>query len=147
MSEDIVIPKLPKCVICNHADRFAIQKMIDDGATSREIMKKFNINSHSIKNHINKEHRANLLNFGQIDYVMRKKNIDVALTLVEFIEKWKSGMESRVEPIKDSDAIHALELYAKAEGNLVNKHEITVKRSIEDALKDFLDCNEETKEE
>lgn len=142
----VEIPRLPKCLICNHEHKFAIQKALDDNVPKSEISRTYGINIHVIDNHIFFNHRVDLIAYGTMDYVIRKKAIDVGITLADFIERWSEGVKGRVsESIKDSDAIKAMELYLKAEGNLVAKHEITIKRSIEDALKDFL--AEDIKEE
>lgn len=144
----IEIPRLPKCLICHHENKFAIQKALDDAVLPKtEIAKTYNVSVAVINNHIYFDHRTSLIAYGTMDYVIRKKAIDVGLTLVDFIERWSEGVKGRVsESIKDSDALKAMELYLKAEGNLVNKHEVTVKRSIEDALKDYLTVEDDETE-
>jgi len=145
---NIELPQIPrKCRICNNENRFAIQKAIDNGATIAAIAREYKISSSSISIHIENNHRENLIAFGTVDYVVRKKAIDVGITLAEYLEKWQTGIPKRTpDTIKDSDAIKAMELYLKSEGNLINKHEITVKKSIEDALKEFLECDENEEE-
>lgn len=143
------MPKiLPRCKVCNNIkQRFLIQRDIDEGLDPKNIAKKYNIPGRSVALHINGNHRDNLIAFGTIDYVVRKKAIDVGLTLADLINKWSSGLPIRTpDTIKDSDAIKAMELYMKASGTLINKHEVTVKRTIEDALKDFLGETEDEKE-
>ena len=141
------IPILPKrCKVCNDERRFAIQKAIDNKATMISIAQEYDISVGAISTHINDNHRQNLLATGVIDYVVRKKAIDVGISLANYIEKWEETIDERSgKSIKDSDALKALELYSKIAGTLVNKHEVTVKRDIETALKEFLECdNDET---
>ena len=142
------IPQLPKCRICNNVElRFEIQKVIDNGATIKDIATKYNLTHSIIRKHIDEYHRVNLMAVGTMEYVIKKKALDVGKILSDYAEKWSDGVASRpVETIKDSDAIKAMELYLKSEGNLINKHEVTVKRSIEDALNDFLGEDEDETE-
>ena len=137
---EIIVPTVPaKCKVCNSGSRFIIQKAIDNNATITMIATEFKVSESDIRKHIEGGHRGALLELGMADYVMRRKGIDVSLTLSNLIEKWSTGVSSRMpETIKDADAIRAMELYLKAQGELTNKHEITVKRTIEDALKDYL---------
>ena len=139
----VEMPKIPKlsekCLICNNELRFAIQKSIDDGMKKSLIATTYNLSASTIISHIDENHREALITLGTIDYVLKKKAIDIGLKLSDLIEKWGEGLNNRNwETIKDSDAIKAMELYLKARGQLVNKTEVTVKRSIEDAMKDFL---------
>lgn len=144
---EMAIPVLPKCRVCNHENKFSIQKALDEGGHKATIAKKYDISVEAISSHIFFNHRPTLIAYGTMDYVIRKKAIDVGLTLADFIEKWSEGTKGRIsETIKDGDAIKAMELYLKSEGSLVNKHEVTVKRSIEDALKDYLTVDEEKDE-
>ncbi len=143
------IPKLsPRCVICHSENKFLIQKNIDDGIPIAVIAREYDITRSMIETHITNDHRTNLLALGTIDYVVRKKAVDVGITLAEYIEKWSSGVSNRpVESIRDNDAIKAMELFLKAQGTLVNKHEVKVTRDIETALKEFLseDLDDEEK--
>lgn len=142
------IPQLSKrCQICTSENKYLIQKAIDNGASVSQIAKEYNVSASSINYHIKAEHRENLLAFGVMDYIIKRKAIDVGLTLADYLEKWKSVISERPgQSIKDSDALKALELYSKVTGNLINKHEVTVKRSVEDALKEFLECDEDETE-
>ena len=146
----IAIPKIPEnCKVCNHFDKFAIQKAIDNNVKKSMICKEFNITSLDITRHINGAHRDSLLELGIADYVLRRKNIDVGLTLSSLIEKWATGVPTRMpETIKDADAIRAMELYLKSQGGLVNKHEVKVTRTVDDALTEFLsdDAEDDTEE-
>ncbi len=144
----IGIPQLSKkCRVCNNELKYAIQCAIDNGATIASIAREYNVSIGSLSNHIENNHRENLIAMGTMDYIVRKKAIDVGLTLADYIEKWQSGIPERMpNDIKDSDAIKAMELYLKSEGNLVNKHEVKVTRDIETALKEFLECEENEEE-
>jgi hypothetical protein len=143
---DIPIPKLPNCKVCNHEARFAIQKSLDNGVPYTAIMNEYQISLSDINVHVKNDHRENLIAFGTMDYVIRKKAVDIGLILADYIDKWSSGLEARMpKTIRDGDVIRAMDLYLKSRGELTNKHEVTVKRSIEDALKQFLE--EENKEE
>jgi predicted transcriptional regulator len=148
MSENTQVTKIPEnCKVCNSDNKFVIQKAIDNKAAFVMIAREFGVTVKNIKEHIEGEHRESLLELGMIDYVMRKKGVDVGLTLSNLIEKWSSGIEVRTpETIRDNDAIRAMELLLKSQGDITNKHEIIVKRSIEDALQDFLGDDEETEE-
>ena len=143
MSEIPILPK--RCKVCNDERRFAIQKAIDNKATMVSIAQEYDISVGAISTHINDNHRQVLLATGVIDYVVRKKAIDVGISLANYIEKWEETIEERSgKSIKDSDALKALELYSKIAGTLVNKHEVIVKRDIETALKEFLEFDDET---
>ncbi len=139
------IPQLPKrCQVCHHENKFAIQKLIDKGEAVSLISKEYNISTYAIKAHIMNNHRTNLIAFGEMGYILRKKSVDAALVLADYINKWSDSIqERRPETIKDSDAIKALELFSKVQGTLIDKHEIVIKRSIEDALKIFLECDDD----
>jgi len=150
MSEEIPIPKIsPECKVCNSQNKFIIQKAIDNKAAHAMIAREFGVTVKNIKDHIEDEHRNELLNMGMIDYVMRRKGIDIGLTLSNLIEKWSSGVDTRMpDTIRDSDAIRAMELYLKSQGELVNKHEVKVTRTVNDALTEFLsDEEDDTTEE
>lgn len=139
------IPQIPKkCKICHDENKFLIQKAIDDGTPITTIEQKYNVSRSTLNNHINNDHRTNLLAAGAMDYVVRKKAIDTGIILSQYIEKWANAIPERsAETIRDNDAMKALELFSKIEGSIINKYDITVKRSIEDALKDFLECDNE----
>lgn len=137
------IPQLSKrCRVCHHENKYAIQKDIDNGESSSSISEKYNISTYIIKMHIINNHRTNLLAVGAMDYVIRKKSIDVGLILVDYIEKWSQEITKRTSTIRDNDALKALELLSKIQGTLINKHEIVVKKSIEDVLCNFLSDDE-----
>ncbi len=143
------IPQLPKrCQVCHHENKFAIQKLIDKGEAATLISKEYNISTYAIKAHIMNNHRSNLIAFGEMGYILRKKSVDAGLVLADYINKWSASIQERQpETIKDSDALKALELFSKIQGTLVDKHEIVIKRSIETALAEFLssDLDDETK--
>lgn len=136
----IEIPQLHKtCQICHHEKNFEIQKAIDNGESMSSLSIKYNISKYVINSHIKNNHRISLIAFGEMDYVLRKKSVDAALILADYIDKWAMGLIDRQsKTIRDNDALKALELFSKIQGTLVNKHEITVKKSIEEALSDFL---------
>lgn len=146
MSQKIPVPKIPaNCKICNHFSKFVIQKAIDNNVIFSMIAKEFKITEDNINRHVNEEHRDSLLELGITDYVLRRKSIDVALTLSTLIEKWAVGVTDRMpETIKDADAIRAMELYMKSQGGLVNKHEVKISRTVDDALTEFLSDEDET---
>ena len=127
------------CLICHHELRFAIQKDIDEGFDISDIATKYTVRSSDVKKHNERGHREGLIAFGTADYIMRKKAIDVGTNLVDFIQKWAENIKNRhPDKIKDADAIRAIELYMKSRGDFVDKHEVTIKRSIEEALGSFL---------
>jgi hypothetical protein len=144
---NVELPQVSKkCKVCTSENKFLIQKAVDNGASIASIAREYDISISSINNHITNNHRSNLLMLGEIDYVLRRKSIDVGLTLADYLEKWKSVIVERSgNTIKDSDALKAMELYAKVEGGLVNKHEVTVKKSIREIFNEILDCDEEDK--
>lgn len=142
---DTKLPKLPrKCKICMSEDKFVIQKELDSGATNKTISEFHKgITEGDVQKHISQGHRWKLMAFGTVDYTIRKLNINVGERLTNIIEKLTKDLETKnSDETKYIDIIHelksALELYAKMEGTLINKHEIKVERSIEDALKEFL---------
>lgn len=143
------IPQIPKkCKICHDENKFLIQKAIDDGVPITVIEQKYNVLRSTINTHINNDHRTNLIALGTMDYVVRKKAIDTGIILSQYIEKWANAIPERLaETIRDNDAMKALELFSKIEGTLINKHEVTVKRSIETALAEFLAEDEEIVED
>lgn len=148
----VEMPKIPKlsetCLICNNELRFAIQKSIDDGMKKSTIATTYNLSAATIITHIDDNHREALITLGTIDYVLKKKAIDIGLKLSDLIEKWSEGLDNRNwETIKDSDAIKAMELYLKAKGSLVNKTEVTVKRSVKDIFNDILNTGEDNEVE
>lgn len=145
MSQKIAVPKIPaNCKICNHVSKFVIQKALDNNVIFSMIAKEFKITVDNINRHVNEGHRDSLLELGITDYVLRRKSIDVGLTLSTLIEKWAVGVADRIpETIKDADAIRAMELYLKSQGELINKHEVKVTRTVDDALTEFLSDEDE----
>ena len=146
MSAKLLIPRVPAdCAICGHELRFAIQKDIDMGLDILQIQKKYDIKMEHVNKHIVKLHRAALISFGQADYEVRKAGIDIGKNLASFIDKWMTKVQvQNPDSIKDADAIRAMELYLKSRGELTDKHEVTVKKSIEEALSSFLGEEEST---
>ena len=138
--KEIEIPQIAKnCKICGNELRFAIQKDLDMGLDLIRIEKKYGLDMEDTQKHITGNHRIALITHGQVDYILRKKAIDIGESLAEFIDKWSANIKIRTpETIKDADAIRAMELYLKSRGELTEKREITVKRSIEEALGAFL---------
>jgi len=121
--------------------------MIDNNRDIGEICLNFKLTRLNIEKHISDNHRETLMAWGIMDYTVRKYAINAGNTLGEFIDKWQKGLVERTpKSIKDSDALKAIELYSKLAGELTDKHEVTIKHSIEDALKEYLSEDEEKKE-
>jgi len=129
-------PELPRCKVCNSENRFLIQKEIDSGELPADISIKYNISHNIILNHINRGHRSQLLAWGAVDYVVRKKSVDIAETLNHMIEKLASKIDS--PDFKNADLIKAIELFSKLEGRIVDKHEVMLKKSVDDEIRDYL---------
>jgi len=136
------IPELhPKCPICHSEYRFIIQKAIDE--EDDDILRKYNILPLWLTKHKYENHRNNLIMWGAMDAKVRSKGIKVGIELADFILKWREGLKQRApESIKDSDAINALKLYSQVEGSLVERHEVTITKSVDQAIKDFLDAKD-----
>jgi len=137
-----IIPKLhEKCPICHSEYRFIIQKALDEDDI--EKLAKFDISPLWLTKHKTEDHRSNLIAWGAMDAKIRNKGVKVGETLSDFILKWRKGLEQRPDKtIKDSDAINALKLFSQIEGSLVNKHEVTIKKSIKELFNEILDCDE-----
>lgn len=138
MSEELPnLPELPNCKVCQHEKRFVIQKEIDGGALPVNIFDNYGVPKISTTNHMKEHHREKLILYGAVDYTIRKKGIDTAEILLDYIERWVNSIKTRTD-FKDSDGIKAIELFNKIQGSIVNKHEIKVTKTVDEALRDFL---------
>ena len=138
------IPKLPpRCQVCHHENRFKIQKAIDDGATSIEIEQRFGIAKANVQYHNNVGHRKDLLTWGYADYAIRKNAQIYDQILCEMAKKGLDAAK-RMSPddLKPTDIIKLTELGKRVSGEMVDKHEITVKKDLGAVIKDFLDVDE-----
>lgn len=140
MAQELELPELPKCGVCYSDDKFLIQKEIDKGELPADIAETYTVPRKEILRHIADHHREKLIAYGLIDYTIRKKAVNMAEMLLKMIEKWEKGLDQREDrDVKDADVIRAMELYQKMQGTLVEKSEVTVKRSVDDAIKDYLE--------
>jgi len=135
---ELQLPELPKCELCNNDARFVIQKKLDNGSLPNDISIEYNVTRKDVLRHIEEHHREKLISYGLIDYAVRKKAVNMAEILLKMIETWNKTLETRTD-FKDSDVLKAIELYQKMQGSLVEKHEVTIKRSVDDAVKEFLE--------
>ena len=139
MDTKLGMPTLPVCQICRNPKRLTIQKSIDDGATQKEIEQQYGISPPVQINHNSDGHRQLLITWAAVDYQLKKEGMESGKLLCKFIRKWAENLESRKgSNMKDSDVLKALELYAKLQGQVTEKHEITVKKDFGTVLKDFL---------
>jgi len=128
--------KLPRCKLCLHGKNFEIQKHIDDASlTAKEISERYSIPEHVIATHKNNSHREKLLAFGWMDYTVRKKGIEAADLLADFVTKWAEQLRVRKgDTIKDADALKAIMEYNRLHGDIVDRAEILVKQDIGEAI-------------
>lgn len=146
VAEKIEIPTLPVCQICRNAKRLTIQKAIDDGVTQKEIETLYGISPSVQINHNDDGHRQILITLASIDYQLKKEGMETGKLLCRFIKKWADNLETRKgDKMKDSDVLKALELYSKIEGQITDKHEVTIRKDFGQVMKDFLNEPEEEK--
>ena len=144
MIEEINIPKLPsRCQVCHHEKRFEIQKAIDDGMKPDELIQKYNITLSSLQNHNKVDHRVELLKWGWFDRSIRNTAVIYDKMLCEMAKKGLSAAEKmNTDDLKPGDIIKLIELGKRVQGEMIDKHEITVKQSLGDKIKEFLNVDE-----
>jgi len=135
----------PRCQVCHHQRRLDIQKDIDDAIlTKRQIAEKYGVSIHSITNHISQNHRERLIAWSVMDYQVRKAGFDIGETLVAYLKRWCVSLQQRTgEEIRDSDALKALEMLMKFRGEGKEVHEVTVKKSLGEMIKEYLEEEDE----
>jgi len=140
---------LPNCKLCNHIKSFEIQKCLDTHSmTHDEIEDMYGISTGVIANHNKAKHRNQLISFGWADYIARKKGIDAGNILADYIGKWADTLDTREgASIKDSDVLKAISEFNKLQGSIVEKHEITLKRDLGKAIKDYLEEDDEEEDD
>lgn len=144
MTKEINIPKLPpRCQVCHHEKRFELQKAIDDGVILEELAQKYNISASSIQYHNNIGHRVELLKWGWFDRSIRNTAVIYDKMLCEMAKKGLSAAEKlNPDDLKPGDIIKLVELGKRVQGEMIDKHEITVKQNLGDKIKEFLEVDE-----
>ncbi len=145
---EIKTPKLPsRCQVCHHEKRFELQKAIDDGGRLEELSQKYNIPISSIQYHNKVGHRTDLLTWGYADYSIRKnaKRYDEinSQTICEMTKKCLEAAK-RMSPddFKPGDVTKFIEFMTKLSGEMVDKHEVTMKQDLGTKIREFLDVDE-----
>ena len=69
--------------------------------------------------------------------------MELGKALLTYLRKWSSILDSRdPSEIKDADAFKAYELVNKLLGNIIERHEVTIKKSLGEEIEEYLNAEE-----